>query len=94
MSNVKKFFEDLEREIGASPDSDIDEAFVSLALNLAQVRRDRGLTQEDLAQLIGTSQPRIAEIEGAQANPTLRTLAKIANALDVTVDALVGSGTV
>ena len=90
MSELDRFFEEMDREVGASPDRDIDDAFVNVALNVARIRRDRGLTQAELAERVGTSQPRIAEFESAQGNPTLRTLAKVALALEVPLAAIVG----
>jgi transcriptional regulator with XRE-family HTH domain len=41
---------------------------------LRAARRDAGLTQADVAARLGTSQPAIAKLERAGANPTLGTL--------------------
>lgn len=43
------------------------------------------MTQEELARAADMRQPRIAEIERGDANPTLSTLAKLAAALGVSV---------
>ncbi|HEY7766821.1 helix-turn-helix transcriptional regulator, partial [Longimicrobium sp.] len=45
-------------------------------------------TQQQLAEAAGLSQPRIAEIERSDANPTLLTITRIANALGVRVERL------
>ena len=63
---------------------EVDPPFV-LALNVMNLRRERGITQAQLAAAIGVSQPRIAELEAGDANPRLVTLSKIAHALGVTL---------
>lgn len=88
-SSTRKLFDALERELGPLQDRELDRAFVNVAVNLGRIRRRANWTQTELAKRVGTSQPRIAEIEGAQSNPTLRTLARIAHALGVTLSALV-----
>lgn len=47
---------------------------------LRQARRLSGLTQRDLADRAGTSQPAIARIESGLASPTLSTLERLATA--------------
>ena len=53
-----------------------------------ELRERAGLTQGQLAALAGTSQPGIARIERGNANPTLSTLVRIADALDEELGAL------
>jgi transcriptional regulator with XRE-family HTH domain len=48
-------------------------------------REGRHWSQEELARASGLTQPQIATLEAGQANPTLRTLAKLATALSCTV---------
>lgn len=51
-----------------------------------RVRREReaaGLTQAELAAAIGTSQPAIARLEAGGVNPSLDTLARVAEALNL-----------
>jgi transcriptional regulator with XRE-family HTH domain len=59
-----------------------------LALNVVNLRSERGMTQAELAAAIGISQPRIARIERGEANPRLITLSKLAHALDVCLSEL------
>lgn len=66
----------------------VEKAFGDLAINVWRVREERGWTQQQLAQRAGVKQPRIAEIERGNANPTLLTMSRIAQALGVTVDRL------
>ena len=48
---------------------------------IARLRIMRGLTQQQLADLIGAKQPSIARLESGKHTPTLDVLAKIASAL-------------
>lgn len=57
---------------------------VRLAVMIARLREDRGLTQRDLAKITGIKQPQIARIEKGQM-PTLETLWRLAEALDAEV---------
>lgn len=60
-----------------------------LAENIASTRRAAGLTQEDLAAKIGVSRQTVSDWERGDAVPDLFNAAKIAQALDVTVDSLI-----
>lgn len=54
-----------------------------IARNVLGLRVRSGITQTELARRVGTSQPRIAQIESAQANITVDTLDRIAAAFGV-----------
>ena len=56
----------------------------ALALYLMRVKRERGLTDTDLAKLLGISQPAYWRLDLGEHVPTIKTLKKIANALGVT----------
>jgi len=45
------------------------------------MRTDRGLTQDELAKRMGVSQPYVAQLETQGANPSVKTLHKVAKAL-------------
>jgi transcriptional regulator with XRE-family HTH domain len=83
------FFRRLEEEFPTDPAiaAEVDPPHV-LASNVYRLRKDRGLTQEQLAEAVGVRQPRIAEVERGDANPRLLTLARLAFALGVPVAAL------
>ncbi|OES45788.1 helix-turn-helix domain-containing protein [Domibacillus iocasae] len=51
--------------------------------NLIQERKKLGLIQEDLAEMTGLSQSAIGRIESMKTNPTLKTIVKLLNALDM-----------
>ncbi|HEU0299540.1 MAG TPA: helix-turn-helix transcriptional regulator [Longimicrobium sp.] len=54
-----------------------------IARNVSRLRVRAGITQTELARRVGTSQPRIAQIESARANVTVDTLDRIAAAFSV-----------
>ncbi|HEX2079403.1 MAG TPA: helix-turn-helix transcriptional regulator [Longimicrobium sp.] len=56
---------------------------LTIARNVFRLRVRAGITQTELARRVGTSQPRIAQIESAQANVTVDTLDRIAAAFSV-----------
>ena len=63
-------------------------AELAIEQDILALRRQLGLTQSELAQIAGVSQPFIAKLESGRAvNIELRTLVRIATALDAQVDA-------
>ena len=55
--------------------------------NLSKVRKDKGLTQEELAEKSGISRVTIANIErGAVTDLKISTMLSLSNALDSTVE--------
>lgn len=57
----------------------------ALARQLIERRREKHLTQKQLAELSGIDQAEISRIERGQANPTTATLSAITKALGVDV---------
>ena len=53
----------------------------SIIAQLRALRRQRGLTQKELAEKIGQTQQRVAEIESGEFSPSLETLKPILQAL-------------
>jgi transcriptional regulator with XRE-family HTH domain len=51
--------------------------------NTARIRREKGLTQEQLAEKSGLSQQYISGLEQGKRNPTIVTLFEVATALGV-----------
>jgi len=64
---------------------DDKELFSRLAINLKVERTLKKLTQEKLAELIGVHEKYIGVIEAGKQNVTLKTLNKIANALNIDI---------
>ena len=56
------------------------------AHQLARLRIQKGLTQEQLAEKVGTKQPSIARLESGQTTPNLVFLRRVASALDAKLE--------
>jgi transcriptional regulator with XRE-family HTH domain len=61
-----------------------------LAANLRRLREERGLSQQQMAGLSGVPRPTWASLESGSANPTLAVLSKVAAALQVSIEELIG----
>ena len=57
---------------------------------VVQIRKRLKMSQEDLAKKIGTSAPVVGRYERNEIRPSIGVAAKIADALDVTIDFLAG----
>jgi len=57
----------------------LEEEFV-LASAVIDVRSRAGLTQQELAQKMGTTQPAVARLESGRSRPSMRTLERLAEA--------------
>jgi transcriptional regulator with XRE-family HTH domain len=60
-----------------------------LAENMKRLRRERGWSQEELADRVGRHRTFISQIERATKSPTLDTLERIADAFGVKIGELV-----
>jgi DNA-binding XRE family transcriptional regulator len=75
-----------------------DEAFIAAAEELepgyqvARLRLLRGLTQAQLAEMVGTRQPSIARLENGSSKPSLTFLNKIAAALNAKIEVKLVAG--
>jgi transcriptional regulator with XRE-family HTH domain len=56
--------------------------FAQIAGQVTDRRKERGLSQAELAALVGTTQSAIARLESGGRPPRIDTLLRIANALD------------
>jgi len=55
----------------------------AVALRLVQYRADNGLTQTALGRLLGMPQPAVARLESGEHVPSLETLVRLCDALDI-----------
>jgi transcriptional regulator with XRE-family HTH domain len=62
---------------------------MDFATRLAAARKERGLTQQALADRVGIHVTQIRRYEAGTSSPTLDVLAKIALSMNVTTDSLV-----
>ncbi|MDI4655359.1 helix-turn-helix domain-containing protein [Xanthobacter autotrophicus] len=53
--------------------------------NVQKVRRDKGLSQEELAHRANIHQTYLSGVEGGKRNPSVLVLARIANALEIDI---------
>lgn len=61
-----------------------DERFIKkFGANLKKVRKEKGISQETLANELGFSQPHIVKIELGQVNTSISHIAAIAKALKI-----------
>ena len=51
--------------------------------NVCRIRKEKGLTQEQLSELSGLSQQYISDLERGKRNPTIVTIYELAMALKV-----------
>ena len=56
--------------------------------NIRQLRKDKGLRQEDMAVSLNVSRQTIIAIENNKYNPTLELAMKMARLLDTTIEEL------
>ncbi len=63
----------------------------NLGLNIKFARMKKGLSQEQLAEIVETSRMTISFIETARQNPTILKVIDIAKALDVDINELIKS---
>jgi transcriptional regulator with XRE-family HTH domain len=68
----------------------IDDELLRIGQRIRQVRESHGLTQERVFLAVPMNRSHYQEIEAGRANPTLRTLMRIAHAIGVPLADLVG----
>ena len=61
---------------------------------IKELRRERGVTQTDLANYLGLKQQTISSYETGNSEPDLSTLEKMARFFDVSVDYLIGKSNI
>ncbi|AZK48252.1 methyltransferase domain-containing protein [Paenibacillus lentus] len=62
----------------------------TLARNINIYRKERGLTQEELAQILGLSFQAVSKWENAQTMPDISLLPQLSRTLEVSIDKLLG----
>ena len=75
-------YDDVKEELLRDPEVRAAYDALEPAYQVARLRILRGLTQEELADRVGTQQPSIARLESGRASAKLPFLRKIAEALD------------
>jgi DNA-binding XRE family transcriptional regulator len=83
--NMPKF-EDWEEKKINDPDFMAVTEELEPGYQVARLRMLRGLTQAQLAEMVGTRQPSIARLENGSSTPSLSFLSKIAEALNAKIE--------
>jgi transcriptional regulator with XRE-family HTH domain len=60
-----------------------------VAANIREVRKARGLTQEQLGQLLGIGEATVSRYEAGNQNFTIETLSKIADVLKADISVII-----
>ena len=79
-------FEQVKAELLADPEVKAAYDALEPAYQIARLRIERGLTQAQLAALVGTKQPSIARLEKGQSTPSVAFLNRLAAALGVRLE--------
>jgi DNA-binding XRE family transcriptional regulator len=82
----KKTFKNWQTEQYQDPDFVAAERELEPGYQVARLRIQRGLTQAQLAEMVGTRQPSIARLENGISVPSLSFLDRIAKALDARIE--------
>ncbi len=82
----KKNFKDWQAEQRQDPDFVAAERELEPGYQVARLRIQHGLTQTQLAEMVGTRQPSIARLENGTSVPSLSFLDRIAKALDTRIE--------
>ena len=59
-------------------------------MNLKEIRKERGMTQGELAKKANSTQSAIARYEAGNREPNLKMLNNLSSALNCTLDELIG----
>lgn len=65
---------------------------MSFADNLKTIRKDRGLSQEDLAELLDVSRQAVSKWEGGDGYPEMEKVLLLSRELKISLDDLMGEG--
>lgn len=86
MKQVKTFSEYMNDKTRVSPAEREKINFeIELIGKMVEARKEKGLSQRELAQISGVKQPAIARLESMKTTPQIDTLFKILNPLGYTI---------
>lgn len=87
MSPVSKTsFNDWQIKQSQNPEFVAESLEIETGYQIARLRIQRGLTQSQLAEKVGTSQSSIARLENGSSDPSLCYLRRVAAVLDVRIE--------
>lgn len=82
MSDFRKYLEKQLQNPDFKAEWDALEPKLSIMQAVIDARKESGLTQQQLAERTGISQADISKLENGNANPSLKTLQRLASAMD------------
>ena len=82
MSDFRKYLEKQLQNPDFKAEWDALEPELSIMQAVIDARKESGLTQQQLAERTGISQADISKLENGHANPSLKTLQRLASAMD------------
>jgi len=86
MDEVKQFFEEMKaRDPAYRKEYEGQAPYFEMMKSLIEARLQREMTQQDLSDLTKIDRANINRIERGKANPSLKTLFRLAEALDCTL---------
>ena len=62
---------------------------IKLGKNIKRIRERKEMSQGDICRALGFDRAQMSNIESGKGNPTLATIEKIAQALDVAIEDLI-----
>ena len=83
MTNYREFLKEQLQNEAFKKEYDALDAEFSIIQAMLDARTAAGLTQKDLATRTGIAQADISRLENGNANPSLRTLQRLAEAMDI-----------
>jgi transcriptional regulator with XRE-family HTH domain len=86
MARIMPTFEDWEAKKLKDEDFLASTKELEPGYQVARLRIMRGLTQSQLAEMVGTRQPSIARLENGSSIPSLSFLNKVASALNAKIE--------
>ena len=82
MSDFRKYLEKQLQNPDFKAEWDALEPELSIMQAVIDARKESGLTQQQLAERTGISQADLSKLENGNANPSLKTLQRLASAMD------------
>jgi transcriptional regulator with XRE-family HTH domain len=83
--NYKDYYKKLDED-SAYKEAELDfKVILDLADDILRLRMERGWSQAELAERVGTKQANISRLEGGLSNPSVNFLQKVAKALDTSI---------
>ena len=83
MSEFKEFLNEQLKDPELKAEYDALEPEFTVMQAMIDARKERGMTQKDLAKATGISQADISRLERGTGNPSIKTLQRVAQALQM-----------